>query len=93
MNLLVQPSAALVALTRTGINTFWVTMSDTPAPVRVVEMAPVLLLLTLAITMTVLAGPAMDYMQATTAALYNPASGIDAVLSTPLAVELGGTPS
>lgn len=85
--------AALVALTRTGINTFWATMSDTPAPVRVVEMAPVLLLLGLAVTMTIMAGPAMDYMQAMASALHNPAAGIDAVLATPLVDGLGGATS
>ena len=85
--------AALVALTRTGINTFWATMSDTPAPVRVVEMAPVLLLLGLAVTMTIMAGPAMDYMQAMASALHNPAGGIDAVLATPLVDGLGGATS
>ncbi len=85
--------AALVALTRTGINTFWATMSDTPAPVRVVEMAPVLLLLGLAVTMTIMAGPAMDYMQAMASALHNPAAGINAVLATPLVDGLGGATS
>lgn len=82
--------AALVALTRTGINTFWVTMSDTPAPVRVIEIAPVLLLLGLTIAMTVMAGPAMDYMNTMAEALYTPAGHITDILATPLVVELGG---
>ncbi len=81
--------AALVALTRTGINTFWVTMSDTPAPVRVIEIAPVLLLLALTIALTVMAGPAMDYMQAMAASLYAPAGHIGDVLATPLIVGPG----
>src|SRR5690606_8704303 len=62
--------AALVALMQTGINTFWATMSDTAAPVRVVEIAPVILLLTLTIAMTIMAGPTMNYMQAMAEALY-----------------------
>ncbi|MHA6691954.1 monovalent cation/H+ antiporter subunit D [Devosia sp. A449] len=76
--------AALVSLMRTGINTFWATMSDTPAPVRVVEIAPVILLLTLTIAMTIMAGPTMDYMQAMAEALYAPTDTIAAVLATPL---------
>ena len=85
--------AALISLTRTGINTFWVTVSESPAPVRVIEIAPIILLLGLAVTMTVMAGPAMDYMHAMADALYAPAGEIDGVLNTPLVVELAGVPS
>ncbi len=84
--------SALVALMRTGINTFWATMSDTPAPVRVVEIAPVILLLALTIAMTILAGPAMSYMQAMAEALYAPAGSIADILATPLVGAPGGTP-
>jgi multicomponent K+:H+ antiporter subunit D len=83
--------AALVALMRTGINTFWVTMSDTPAPVRVIEIAPVLLLLGLTIVLTLMAGPTMEYMQDMAEALYAPAAHIADVLATPLVVDLGVT--
>src|SRR5690606_23604103 len=76
--------AALIALMRTGINTFWATMSDTPAPVRVVEIAPVILLLALTVAMTIMAGPLMVYMQAMAEALYAPGATIAAVLNTPL---------
>jgi multicomponent K+:H+ antiporter subunit D len=64
--------AALIALMRTGINTFWVTMSESPAPVRLVEIAPIIMLLGLALTLTIFAGPAMDYTQAMAQALYIP---------------------
>jgi multicomponent K+:H+ antiporter subunit D len=83
--------AVLVALTRTGINTFWVTMSDRPAPVRVVEIAPVVVLLGLTVVMTIMAGPIMDYMQSTAAALYSPSVSIAEVLATPLVGDDGGT--
>ncbi|MET3925664.1 monovalent cation/H+ antiporter subunit D [Devosia sp. 2618] len=85
--------AALVALTRTGINTFWVAVSETPAPVRVVEIAPVLLLLTLTIILTIMAGPVTDYMQALANSLYAPNAYVGDVLATPLVVEVqGATP-
>jgi len=80
--------AALIALTRTGINTFWMTMSDRPAPVRVVEIAPVLVLLGLCIAMTIMAGPVMGYMDDAAAALHMPSGYIADVLNAPLVVEM-----
>ncbi|KKB86497.1 monovalent cation/H+ antiporter subunit D [Devosia limi DSM 17137] len=80
--------AALIALTRTGINTFWMTMSDRPAPVRVIEIAPVLVLLGLCIAMSVMAGPVMGYMDEAAAALHMPAGYIADVLNAPLVVEV-----
>jgi multicomponent K+:H+ antiporter subunit D len=82
--------AALVALMRTGINTFWVTMSESPAPVRVLEIAPVLLLLGLTVAMTIMAEPTMAYMQAVAEALYAPGQHIGDVLATPLVVQVEG---
>ncbi len=78
--------AALIALTRTGINTLWVTMSAPPAPVRVLEIAPVILLIGLCVAMTVMAGPVMDYMSAAAAELHAPAGYISDVLQAPPAV-------
>ncbi|WP_172123297.1 MULTISPECIES: monovalent cation/H+ antiporter subunit D [unclassified Devosia] len=75
--------AALVALTRTWINTFWATMSERPAPVRVIEIAPVLLLLCLTVATTILAGPALSYTQAIADQLYTPAPVIEEVLEPP----------
>lgn len=80
--------AALIALTRTGINTFWMTMSDRPARVRVVEIAPVVVLLGLCIGMTIMAGPVMGYMDAAAAALHMPSGYIADVLNAPLVVEV-----
>lgn len=80
--------AALVALMRTGINTFWVTASETPAAVRLAEIAPVLLLLTLTIALTIMAGPVLDYTQAIADSLYAPAGQIADILATPLVSEV-----
>jgi multicomponent K+:H+ antiporter subunit D len=80
--------ATLIALMREGINTFWATLSDTPGPVRVLEMVPVAMLLAIALGMTVMAGPVMDYMQAAAGELYRPGTTIALVLDTPLVVSV-----
>jgi len=80
--------ASLIALTRTGINTFWATMVDRPAPVRMLEIAPVILLIGLSVIMTVMARPIMDYMMAAAAEIHAPAGYISDVLQTPLTVPL-----
>ena len=78
--------ATLIALTRTGINTFWMPMADDPAPVRVLEIAPVVLLLGLTVAMTAMAGPVMDYMTAAAVELHTPSIYISDVLPTALAI-------
>ncbi|WEK06694.1 MAG: monovalent cation/H+ antiporter subunit D [Candidatus Devosia phytovorans] len=72
--------AALVSLTRTGISTFWATMSDSPAPVRLIEIAPIVMLLTLTVILTIMAGPTMDYMYALAENLHSPATEIGNIL-------------
>jgi multicomponent K+:H+ antiporter subunit D len=76
--------AALIAMTRTGINTFWMPMADSPAPVRILEIAPVIVLLGLTVVMTVMAGPIMNYLTAAAAELHAPVGYIADVLQTPL---------
>ncbi len=73
--------AALIALVREGIRTFWVTEEDMPA-VPLIELAPVLVLLALTLAMTVKAGPVMRYMEATASTLNHPHVYIDGVLGT-----------
>jgi multicomponent K+:H+ antiporter subunit D len=63
-------------------------MADKPAPVRILEIAPVMLLIVLTVVMTVMAGPIMNYMTATAAELHAPAGYIADVLQTPLAAPL-----
>lgn len=84
--LIVSGFATLIALTRTGINTFWMPMADDPAPVRVLEIAPVIFLLGLTVAMTVMAGPVMGYMTAAAAELHTPSTYISEVLPTALAI-------
>jgi multicomponent K+:H+ antiporter subunit D len=63
--------AALIAMTRAGIRVFWVSEREAPR-VRLVEMAPVAVLLLLCVLQTVQAGPVMRFMQATAQSLHTP---------------------
>ncbi len=79
--LIVSGLAATIALLRAGINIFWVSFDDAPVPsVRAVELLPVMLLLGLCLLLTVLAGPAMSYMEATAQYLQMPAGYVGGVL-------------
>lgn len=75
--------ATLVAMTRTGINSFWARMDDSIPRVRVIEMVPVLGLLLLCLGLTFGGGPAMRYMEATTKALQAPQGYVSGVLNAP----------
>ena len=70
---------ALIAMTRSGIRTFWASIEGTVPRVLVIEVAPVLMLLTLTLVLTIGAGPVMRYMQETTATLSEPRNYINAV--------------
>jgi multicomponent K+:H+ antiporter subunit D len=63
--------AALIALVREGIRSFWASEDELPT-VPLLELVPVVLLLALTVTMTVRAGPVMRYMEATASALNHP---------------------
>ncbi|MCG7394588.1 monovalent cation/H+ antiporter subunit D [Microvirga sp. ACRRW] len=73
--------ATLIAMTRSGITSFWARMDDSVPRVRIIEMAPVLALLLLTLGLTVAGGPAMRYMEATTQSLQTPQGYITGVLS------------
>jgi multicomponent K+:H+ antiporter subunit D len=78
--LIVSGLATTIALVRSGINIFWVTFDAEIPRVRAVEMAPVLLLLGLCVLLTLLAGPAMTYMEATADYLHRPGEYAASVL-------------
>ena len=71
--------AALIALVREGIRSFWATDEDQPA-LPVLELAPVVLLLAFTVAMTVQAAPVMRYLEATASALNHPHVYIRGVL-------------
>ena len=75
--------AALIALTRAGIGAFWASPERTAPRVRVIEMAPVVMLLILCAVQTVQAGPIMRFMQATALSLHAPQHYIRDVLGPP----------
>jgi multicomponent K+:H+ antiporter subunit D len=86
--LVVSGFASMIALIRAGINTFWVTFDGDVPRIRGVEMLPILSLLALCLLLTLLAGPAMTYMEATAHALHLP----DGYVGTVLGTGAGGTP-
>ena len=72
--------AALIALMRAGIRAFW-TAPDRAVPrVRVIEMAPVAMLLILCAVQTVQAGPIMRFMDDAAAGLHDPSDYVREVL-------------
>ena len=75
--------AAIIALNRAGMRVFWATPDRSTPRVRVLELAPVALLLALCIALAAAAGPALRYMSEAAHALHAPHRYIEEVLSTP----------
>jgi multicomponent K+:H+ antiporter subunit D len=75
--------ATLIAMTRSGISSFWARMDDSVPRVRVIEMAPVLGLLLVCLGLTIGGGSAMRYMEATTQSLRAPQDYSMGVLQAP----------
>jgi multicomponent K+:H+ antiporter subunit D len=71
--------ASLIAMTRVGIRTFWSSLEGTVPRVLVIELVPVMFLLSLTLALTIQAGPAMHYMDTTIRTLATPTTYIDAV--------------
>ena len=78
--LIVSGLTTLLAMTRAGVDAFWTSPPDAPAQVRIVEIAPVALLLLLCGGLTVAAGPAMNYLQAAAQSLHAPHDYVRGVL-------------
>jgi len=77
--------SALIAMTRTGIRTFWASLEGNVPRVLVREVVPIAGLLAICLALTIAAGPAMRYMDETARSLHNPASYISSVLNAPRA--------
>jgi multicomponent K+:H+ antiporter subunit D len=77
--------AALIALSRAGSLLFWTTEGEMLATERqglhLRFVAPVILLLTMSVVMTILAAPICRYAEATAGQLLTPANYIDSVLT------------
>jgi multicomponent K+:H+ antiporter subunit D len=80
VTLILSGLAAVVAMTRAGIRAFWAPLDRSAPRVRVIEIAPVAVLLLLCVAQTIQAGPVMRYMRDTAQALHVPRDYIRAVL-------------
>jgi multicomponent K+:H+ antiporter subunit D len=84
--ILVTTFVAIVGLARAGSTLFWksAALGDGPLPParwrRTADLAPLGAMLLVLLALTLLAGPAMEYMEAAAAQLFDPAAYIDAVL-------------
>jgi multicomponent K+:H+ antiporter subunit D len=74
--------ATLIAMTRAGIRIFWASPDRIVPRVRVIEMAPVMFLLTICAVQTIQAGSVMRFMQATAQSLHAPSGYIRSVVGT-----------
>jgi multicomponent K+:H+ antiporter subunit D len=78
--LIVSGLATMIAMLRTGINRFWAPTDDHVPRVRVVEIAPIALLLGLSVVLALTAGSVMSFLQTLSDAAYDPGSYVQAVL-------------
>lgn len=79
--LIISGLAAMIAMVRAGIRTFWAPIDGTIPRVVVMEIAPVAFLLALCLTMTVFGGRMLRYTEATARSLHTPTGYIQNVLS------------
>ena len=76
--------AAMIAMVRAGIRTFWAPAEGPAVPrVRLIEIMPVAFLLVLCVGMSIEGGPLMRYMDATAQSLHTPSAYIEDVLEAP----------
>jgi multicomponent K+:H+ antiporter subunit D len=72
--------ASLIAMTRAGIRAFWAAPDRAVPRVRIIEMAPVAMLLVLCALQTIEAGPVMRFMNVAAAGLHAPSDDMKEVL-------------
>ena len=84
--------SALIAMTRSGIRTFWASMEGRVPRVLVIEVVPIAGLLLICLALTIQAGPAMNYMNKTAAGLHDPWQYINSVLQAPRVIKEGDKP-
>ncbi len=71
----------VIAMTRAGIRVFWTPANRAVPRVRVIEIAPVVVLLALCLSLTVFARPVLRYMEETAQSVHTPQHYIQDVLS------------
>ena len=75
--------AGIISLMRFGVRTFWAGGNVSPPRLQLSEAATVSLLLLVCVLLTVQAGPAIDYLNRSAAALHQPEAYVERVLSEP----------
>ncbi|MEN3931445.1 monovalent cation/H+ antiporter subunit D [Microvirga sp. W0021] len=75
--------AALIAMTRAGMRSFWATVGRQVPHVKVIEIMPIMGLLFLCLVMTIRGGSVIGYLHETASALNLPKTYITDVLETP----------
>ncbi|MDX9740505.1 MAG: monovalent cation/H+ antiporter subunit D [Gammaproteobacteria bacterium] len=75
--------AAIIALLRFGVRTFWAMGRVMPPRLQLTEAAPVGALLLIALVLTVSAGPAFEYLGRASEELHQTGRYVEAVLSAP----------
>ena len=83
--LILSGMATIIAMTRAGIDAFWVPPDRTLPRMRVTEIGPVIVLLVLCVALTVKPGPVQQYMLATAHSLHAPRDYVRGVLPEPAA--------
>jgi multicomponent K+:H+ antiporter subunit D len=79
--LIVSGLTTIIAMARAGVRRFWASPDASVPRVRIVEFAPVVVLLAICAVLTVEAGPLARYLDAAAQALHAPARYVDGVLS------------
>lgn len=72
--------AAVIGFGRAGVRVFWIPEERSVPRVRVIEIAPVALLLAACLALTAAAGPVMRYTEHAARGLHSPSAYIDEVL-------------
>lgn len=76
--------AAIIALMRFGVRTFWASGTVKPPRLQLTEVVPISILLLLCVALAVQAGPVFDFLKRTSAGLYQPEHYVESVLSEPV---------
>jgi multicomponent K+:H+ antiporter subunit D len=79
--LIVSGFTTIIAMARAGVRRFWASPDGSVPRVRIVEFAPVVVLLLLCTALTVDAGPMARYLDAAAQALHAPSRYVDGVLT------------
>lgn len=77
--IIVSGLATMIVMTRAGIDLLWTPAEDAPSRLSLIEVAPIGLLLAVCLALMLWAGPVMAYLEATSAALHDPARYVAAV--------------